>query len=81
MSYHERPAKLAGYRDLSEDEVDLVDRIKAAEAVIGGLWREVQGRPDTDKRMAAVAKTNLQDSFMWLVRSVTRPRDVFSEEL
>jgi hypothetical protein len=76
MDYQNRPTPLAGYRDLTEDEVNLVNQIKVAEAEIGALWGVVLSC-DADKRMAAIAKTNFQDAFMWLVRSVTKPRDVF----
>lgn len=79
VSYQDRPAPVAGYRDLSQEEIDLVNRIKAAEVAVGELWREVYSRPDTSRRMVAIAKTKFQCSFMWLVRSVAKPQDVFYE--
>jgi hypothetical protein len=46
------------------------------EIEVGNLWRDVTVG-DIDKRWAAVAKTHFQEGFMALVRSVTKPEDVF----
>jgi hypothetical protein len=75
-----RPEPLRGYRTLSDGEKALIDQIKLMEQSVGDLWREVQRTPGTDGRMLALAKTGLQDAFMWWVRSVTKPRDVFVGE-
>jgi hypothetical protein len=77
----ERPAPLRGYRVLSDEEKAMVDRIKLAEEQLGLLWAEVFTRPETDKRMANIAKTGLQDAFMWWVRSITQPLDAYAEAL
>lgn len=79
MSYQDRPAPVAGYRDLSQEEVDLINCIKDAERAVGSLWRQIDVRDETDKRMVSIAKTTFQDAFMWLVRSVAKPRDFFYE--
>lgn len=77
--YVQRPEPLRGYRELTEAEKALVDKIKLAEADLGQLWAEVRAAEGVDPRMVAHSRTVLQDGFMWLVRSVTRPRDVFME--
>ena len=49
--------KIAGYRELSPEEVDLMNRIKARGAELVALQAELIGRLDTDretKRSAAI---------------------------
>lgn len=75
--YVERPRPLRGYRELTEGEKMLVDAVKRAEVEVGELWRVVRGTEGVDQRMVAHARTVLQDGYMWLVRAITRPRDVF----
>lgn len=75
------PEPLRGYRKLTDDEKAIIDRIKVMEADVAKLWAEVYGRARTDRRMANIAKTELQTAFMWFVRSVTLPRDVFEDAL
>lgn len=78
QAYVERPEPLRGYRELTAEEKALVDAIKRAEVEVGQLWATVKATADVDPRMVAHSRTVLQDGFMWLVRSVTRPRDVFA---
>jgi hypothetical protein len=75
--YVARPEPLRGYRELTDDERALVDEIKQLEVAYGRLWARVVRHPDVDRRSLALAKTEGQDAFMWLVRAVTRPLDVF----
>lgn len=65
--------KISGYRDLSQDEIDLMNRIKVLAAQAGGLIAELHGTTTLDQRSVALAKTNLQQGFMWAVRSVAQP--------
>ncbi|WP_367139644.1 hypothetical protein [Saccharothrix sp. HUAS TT1] len=69
--------KITGFRDLTEAEIALMNRIKALGEQAAALYHEVYGLPDTDKRCANIARTELQDGFMWLVRGVARPDDPF----
>lgn len=71
-----KSADIKGYRDLSADDVATVNRIKTIEIEVGALWRDITAG-DVDARWAAVAKTHLQEGFTALVRSVTKPEDVF----
>lgn len=43
--------KIAGYRDLSQEEIDLMNRIKAAGAQLLQLQAELYGRLDTQREM------------------------------
>jgi len=79
---HER---IPGYRTLSEDEIRLVGRIKGVGSVVGALVEELEQLPDADqapeyhagvlcdRRWLAIGRTELQQGFMAITRSVTRP--------
>lgn len=78
--------KITGYRDLSEKEIDLMNRIKAHATATETLLLEVDelrnqkgiselghsGREESF-RCLRLAKTNLQQGFMWFVRAVALP--------
>jgi hypothetical protein len=73
-----KSAEIKGYRDLSEQDVELVNLIKEAEVQVGKLWRMVADQKSTvDPRWLAIAKTHFQEGFTALVRAVTKPEDVF----
>lgn len=68
---------IKGYRDLSENEIALMNQIKTFEESLGALWRDVQEMPTTDPRWAAFARTQFEVGFMALVRSVAKPESKF----
>lgn len=68
-----KSAPITGYRDLTQQEIDLANELKELASVVGAKVEEVFGREDTDKRWAAIARTDLQTGFMALIRSVLRP--------
>lgn len=65
--------KITGYRDLSQEEIDAMNLIKAEGADLEALIERIGALPDVDQRWVAIAKTNLQQGIMALVRSVARP--------
>lgn len=65
--------KISGYRDLTEDEIALMNQCKALAAQCGELVQKMTTAHPIDQRCVALAKTNLQQGFMWLIRSVARP--------
>lgn len=65
--------KITGYRDLSQDEIDMMNEIKARGEELASMIGALQAMLDTDKRSVSIAKTKLQDGLMWAVRSVARP--------
>lgn len=68
------PDTVTGYREQPEGAVDLVNLIKGYEGAIGDLLAIVSDDPvPTDPRLIALARTNLQQGFMWLVRAVFQP--------
>lgn len=75
---------IKGYRDLSQEEVDLMNRIKEKEKETLSLISELQElrtgesglTPEQvveSQRCVALAKTNIQTGYMWFVRSVALP--------
>lgn len=69
---------IKGYRDLSQLEIDGMNSIKQVEQDIGQLWQQIQKIEGVDQRALALAKTQLQEGFMWFVRAVAQPLDTFS---
>ncbi|MNM21451.1 hypothetical protein D3C81_318120 [compost metagenome] len=70
--------KISGYRDLSQAEIDGMNEIKQLEARAGELFKKVAQVEGVDQRLLSLAKTNLQQGFMWFVRSIAKPSDPFA---
>jgi hypothetical protein len=64
--------KITGYRELSQEEIDAMNAVKAVAEGVGKMIVELEGK-DVDKRWLAIAKTDLQKGFMALTRSITKP--------
>jgi hypothetical protein len=64
---------IKGYRDLTPEEIALMNDAKAKGEDIGKLIEVLGGIPGIDKRWLAIAKTDLQKGFMSLVRSIAQP--------
>lgn len=67
--------KIAGYRDLSESEIALMNRIKAKEAEAAELVTLVRAAAPAGEaqRQVAIATTAFEEAFMRLVRAVAQP--------
>lgn len=65
--------KIAGYRDLSQAEIDSMNAVKAFEREGAALLRALSALPDVDKRDLALARTHLEDACIRAVRAVARP--------
>ena len=65
--------KIKGYRDLSQEEIDAMNRIKEVAEKVGELCESIYSVNGVDLRWASIAKTDLQKGFMSLVRSVAKP--------
>ena len=73
MSSIPAPPPVTGYRQLTERDVELMNKIKAAANAFGAVLDELAAEPDTDKRCVAVAKTEAQTASMWASRAITKP--------
>ena len=71
--------KIKGYRDLSQEEIDLMNKVKALGEEAGKLISELHGinaatgNDSIDMRWVAIGQTDLQKGVMALVRSVAQP--------
>lgn len=76
--------KITGYRELSQEEIDLMNEIKARGAELSALVSKVEdfidadnrqhGTPDAEpKRWISIGQDHLQQGLMAITRAVARP--------
>lgn len=65
--------KITGYRDLSQEEIDSMNEIKAIGIKLGELVEKLESIEDIDKRWLDAGKLDLQMGIMSIVRSVAKP--------
>ncbi len=64
---------IAGYRELGQSEIELINEIKLQGNNLGLVFDMLEQSPDIDKRWLAIAKIDLQKGFSALIRSIARP--------
>lgn len=65
--------KITGYRDLSQEEIDLMNEGKYLAEKCGIFIDKLMAVESSDKRNVALGKTNLQQGFMWAIRGIAKP--------
>jgi hypothetical protein len=66
--------QIKGYRDLSQAEIDAMNKGKELAALVGAWIDELQAQGAAlDQRAVALGKTNLQQGFMWAIRGIAQP--------
>jgi hypothetical protein len=65
--------KITGYRDLTQEEIDSMNEIKAIGIKLGELVEKLESIENIDKRWLDAGKLDLQMGIMAIVRSVARP--------
>lgn len=65
--------KISGYRELSQAEIDTMNKIKALAQQVGDLMSELEGDETYNQRWLAIGKTDLQKGFMAVTRAVAKP--------
>lgn len=65
--------QIKGYKDLSQEEIDIMNEAKSLAVQVGDLVAKIQANPLTDKRWASIGQTDLQKGFMSLIRAVAQP--------
>lgn len=66
--------KIKGYRDLTEEEIALMNEAKELSVKVGELVDKLNALEQSiDLRWVAIGKTNLQQGFMALIRSIAQP--------
>jgi hypothetical protein len=64
---------ITGYRNLSIQEVAIMNTIKDLGNRVAAIIALVDNNPETDKRWVSIARTDLQKGFMSLTRAVAKP--------
>lgn len=64
---------VAGYLPQTDDKVQTVNRAKELEERALRHLDALSADPATDKRMVAIARTGIQEAFMWANRAVFQP--------
>lgn len=72
--------KIQGYIDLSQEEIDLMNRCKEIAEEVGDLVQDVIQNLDTDNRWVNIARTDLQKGFMSLIGSIALNQIHFRKE-
>ena len=67
------PIPAIGYRQLTPEDVELMNEVKVATNALGAVLDKLAAHPDTDKRAVSIAKTEAQTASMWASRAITRP--------
>lgn len=65
--------KIKGYRELSQEEIDLMNKIKSIGPQLEELVNDLSFLDSTDKRWVNIGATHLQQGLMALTRSVAKP--------
>lgn len=65
--------KIKGYRELSQEEIDLMNEGKAIAESLKQFIAKLEADESTDKRAVAIAKTNLQTGCHWITHSIAKP--------
>lgn len=65
--------QIKGYRELSQEEIDLMNEVKAAGPMLEGLVSLLRSNPDADQRWVSIGATDLQTGLMALTRAIARP--------
>lgn len=65
--------QIKGYKELSAEQIELMNKIKTKGSELGTLVAELKALPDADQRWIAIGATDLQQGLMALTRGVTKP--------
>lgn len=65
--------QIKGYRELSQEEIDLMNEIKAKGAELGELVAKLRTTSSLDQRWVNIGATDFQTGLMALTRSVAQP--------
>lgn len=69
-------SEIKGYRTLKQTEIDCINEIKVVEEEIKDkitTFFNFYYIQDADQRMLALARTNIEQGFMWLIKSIAKP--------
>lgn len=64
---------IKGYRDLTAEEIALMNEIKAQGEQLGALVEKLRATSELDQRWVSIGATDLQTGIMALVHGVAQP--------
>lgn len=73
MEQNQQTHQITGYRQLTQQEVAAINYVKNVGNDIGRLLDEVANLPLVDMRWLAIARTHLQEGFMFITRAIAKP--------
>ncbi|EPO4282075.1 MULTISPECIES: Acb2/Tad1 domain-containing protein [Klebsiella pneumoniae complex] len=80
MKMKDQHTKIKGYRDLSAEEIALMNEGKDLAQKVGAFVEKLEAAEfaqtsdqTPDKRWLAIGKTDLQKGFMAVIRSIAKP--------
>lgn len=65
--------QIKGYRELSAEEIAVMNLIKSKGAELGELVDQLRAMPTLDQRWISIGATDLQKGLMALTRGVAQP--------
>lgn len=65
--------KISGYRDLSQEEIDAMNEVKAQGVALGDLVAKLRANTALDQRWVSIGATELQQGLMALTRAIAQP--------
>ena len=65
--------KIKGYRDLTQEEIDLMNEVKGKGAELGALIEKLDNMPEIDKNWLVTGKISIQQGLMAVTRAITKP--------
>jgi len=65
--------QIKGYRELNQEEIALMNNIKALGVPIQDVVNLLMGRESVDQRWVSIGVTQLQQGLMALTRAVAKP--------
>lgn len=65
--------KIVGYRELTLDEINLMNEVKEKGKELGELVKKLKSNEELDQRWISIGATDLQTGLMALTRSIAKP--------
>ena len=65
--------QIKGYRELAQEEIDLMNEIKQQGVALGNLLNKLRAADGLDQRWLSIGATDLQTGLMALTRAVAQP--------
>jgi len=65
--------QIKGYRELSQEEIDLMNTIKTKGVELGELVAKLRATGGLDQRWVSIGATDMQTGLMALTRGVAQP--------